>query len=101
VRGASIALPLVGSVFALFLAVQDWKRSQEMRSNPPARRAFLLALCFDSADVLAHLVVAGGIVWPHTSQAFAMEASLACAVVSTASAVVGEVLARRKIERHK
>ncbi len=97
VRGASIALPLVGCVFASLLATQDWRRAQQERSCGAARRAFLLALSCDSADVLVHCMIAGGMVWPEMRMPLEMEASLVLAVISTVSAVTGEVLARRKV----
>ena len=97
VRGASIALPLVGCVFASLLATQDWRRAQQEWSCGAARRAFLLALSCDSADVLVHCMIAGGMVWPEMRMPLEMEASLVLAVISTVSAVTGEVLARRKV----
>ncbi|KAL4541183.1 hypothetical protein Ndes2526B_g05726 [Nannochloris sp. 'desiccata'] len=102
-RGITIALPALGSLFVLYLVKEDRKRAllEAEKGNMPAARAFWLAFLCDASDVGAHVIIITSLlnvhysVGPHLPHIWLQTAEyggLAVAVVSTLSAVVGELL---------
>jgi hypothetical protein len=107
-RGVLIALPVLGGLFALFLLRQDMSRaiaewrSRRVKFTPSLRFGnyswvlFASASFADGLDAVCHFAIAyeacGGMMG-HGHVSHLLEAiSLTCAVISTVSAVGGEVL---------
>jgi hypothetical protein len=102
-RGIIIALPALGSLFVLHLVNEDRKRAvlEAAKGNRNAARAFWLAFLCDASDLGAHVVIITSLLnihygvgphFPHSWLHTAEYGGLAVAVVSTLSAVVGELL---------
>jgi len=102
-RGITIALPAVGSLFVLHLVKEDRKRAllEAEKGNMPAAHAFWLAFLCDASDLCAHVIIVTSLLnihydvgphLPHTWLHTAEYGGLVVAVVSTLSAVVGELL---------
>mmetsp|Transcript_60397 Transcript_60397/g.148203 ORF Transcript_60397/g.148203 Transcript_60397/m.148203 type:complete len:359 (+) Transcript_60397:142-1218(+) len=101
-KGLTIALPVVGGIFAVALFRQDWQRLQSERAGEETLVTcvafFAGAIVADFVDVLLHFFLAFGLL-SHTRHrhwlALAEEWSIGCAAVSTACAVIGEILSFR------
>jgi hypothetical protein len=97
-KGLTIALPVVGGFFAIYLCRQDIERFHEERCNTKTAGApavlFAGAIVADFIDVIIHFFITFGLL-RHLKRhrlAVAEEISMGCAVVSTICAVVGEIL---------
>jgi hypothetical protein len=113
-RGVLIAVPVLGGMFALYLwrqdatrAIAEWKaekvrRAQLQSSSNYSWLLFALASCADAVDAVCHfgigyMIFRGAL--GHELSHLLESLSVTCAVVSTACAVGGESVRRRKVAR--
>ncbi len=92
-RSLSLALPALGALFGWYLFQQDLKRmSQEDKKK--TKVFFGVAAVTDFVDMVLHIWIVYAL-WAHLSHSsliVAEKMSLACAVGSTVSAVLGEII---------
>mmetsp|Transcript_19836 Transcript_19836/g.57541 ORF Transcript_19836/g.57541 Transcript_19836/m.57541 type:complete len:458 (+) Transcript_19836:51-1424(+) len=106
-RGALIILPALGGILALCLLKSDVLqiRQELLEMDRVSRGSVLFASLFgvaaaaDCLDAVCHLFIAHGMIKKRSHSVILRweEISLACAVISTLFAVVGEVVGHRKI----
>lgn len=92
-RSLSLTLPALGALFGWYLFQQDLKR---MNKEPKRRTKVLFgaAALTDFIDILLHVWIVYAL-WSHlghSSMIVAEKMSMACAVGSTVSAVLGEII---------
>jgi hypothetical protein len=96
-KGLTIALPVIGGIFAVTLLQQDFRRLKDEQALHGGTGSSVLffagATAADFLDVFLHFFLAYGLLSHvnHHLLAVAEEWSIGCAVVSTACAVFGEV----------
>lgn len=92
-RSLSLALPALGALFGWYLFQQDVKRmSQEQKRRTKA--LFGVAALTDFMDIVLHVWIVYAL-WAHLSHSsmiVAEKMSMACAIGSTVSAVLGEIV---------
>lgn len=106
-RGAMIAVPVLGGIFAIYLlrsdiirTRQEWQRNRSDFTWIPFAGAGLA----DGADSLCHFAIAFSLVtnlFSHQHLHFLESFSLACAVWSTVFAVGGEIFCQIKARNEK
>jgi hypothetical protein len=102
-KGLMIALPVVGSIFAFHLLVQDIDRFRQEKSDHGSGTAalafFIGAAAADLFDVFLHFFIAFSLVFHlrRHALAFAEEISIGCAAISTACAVSGEIISFHRV----
>lgn len=101
-KGMTIALPVVGGVFAIYLLRQDMERCRQEMNGTTALAFFLGAAVADLVDVCLHFFIASGLILQlrHHALAVAEEWSIGCAAVSTVCAVTGEILSSHRRSKH-
>ena len=105
-RGALIFIPILGSVFALWIFRADMTRAKEEWERQKSDKVwalFLLAAIADGSDALVHVIIVCALITEAIGHHHLMAVetfSLACAVTSTLFAVGGELMSQRKIRRN-
>lgn len=101
-RGLMVALPLIGAFFTLYLFKSDYDRWKEEERFATDWRSFPLALfagagVADFIDGFLHVGIAYGLLahFSHRRMALLEKLSVRCAVISTFSAVLGEIWSLR------
>lgn len=102
-RALALALPVFGGAFALLAFRADYTRSQEewrrQRTTSVACFLFFCAACADYVDTLCHFLIAQTLFLHGHAKLFMVESiSMACAIVSTFAAVLGELLSQYDAE---
>jgi len=114
-RAALVLLPVLGGLFAVYLLQSDLQRLQEEKLKDRGgvtehRKIWCLstilfggAAIADLIDAISHFVIAYAVFrgFGHHAVLHWEEISLACAVASTACAIVGEVLSHTKLQKQR
>jgi hypothetical protein len=105
-RGLTIALPVLGGVFAFYLFISDYKRWKEEKKM--SRFSMPLVLFYgagaaDLMDAVLHFYIAYALLanLGHDALLVPEHLSVGCAVLSTVFAVLGEILSHRRLQKSK
>lgn len=109
-QGLTIALPVLGGIFAFYLFRSDYKRWKEEQKIMGNRKlpSFPLVLFYgaggaDLLDAFLHFWIAYGVFAKigHDMMLLTEHMSMGCAVTSTVCAILGEILSHRQLLKSK
>ena len=103
VRGVALVVPLAGAAMAVFLCRADYKRQKEL-DNMYAIRAYQFAFGFDALDLVHNSIGIWNFFIDHQHHIDFMHGemtSIAIAVLSTVSAVAGELMGKKPSKYHE